>query len=598
MMTNPRPANQTNVGRIQGLWRMTEGYRLSYFLASVSLTVAASARAYTSLVLRQFVDGVVQQGSVRRQLSRVALVFVGLAVVEGVFSFLSGWFAALTAEGITLRLRNQLLDHIQRLPFAYHNKTATGELISRSTSDVDALRRFYADQAIGITRIVVLFLVNVGVLVRLNHTLALVAITLIPAVVFVSIVFFRRISQAYEAYQEQEATLATVLQENLSGVRVVKAFARQDHEREKFERTNIEKYRRGHRLVTMHALFWPISDLMCGVQMVIGFLAGAKLAMSGEISIGTYVAYASLIVWVVWPMRNLGRLIVQLSSGLVSLGRVTEILGEQREEIDEGLAPDPQCIRGAVAFHDVSFTYADGTQALAGINLDIPEGKVVALVGSTGSGKTTLVSLLPRFYDPSSGSVTLDGIDLREYSTRCLRQQIGIVEQEPFLFSRSIRDNIALGIDRPVSQADIEGVARVAALHDEILAFPQAYDTLVGEKGVTLSGGQKQRVAIARTLLKNPRILILDDSTSSVDVDTEECIRQSLETLMRGRTAFVIAHRLQSLERADVVVVLDRGRIVQQGTHSELLQQHGFYQTVHDIQSRVEAELGEETGDG
>jgi ATP-binding cassette subfamily B protein len=580
--------------RLVGLWRMMTDFRLAYLGAVVGVGVAAVLRTGNYLLLRYFVDDVLTQEDLGRTLPLIAVGFVGLALVQGAFSFLSGKLAARTAEGITLRLRNYLFDHIQRLSFAYHDRTKTGELIQRATSDVDALRRFFADQAIGAGRIVLLFVVNFVALLNLNTQLALLSVVVVPIIVIMSIFFFKKVSKAYEAFQEQEAQLSTTLQENLTGVRVVKAFARQPYERDKFERDNWEQFQRGRRLLMMHSLFWPVSDILCGAQMLGGFFAGALMAMDGTITVGTYLAYTGLVIWIIWPMRNLGRLIVHMSTGLVSYGRVVEVLKEEREPLTEGAYTPSDNVQGEIVFRDVCFKYDAEIPVLKGVSFRCEPGQVVALLGSTGSGKTSLVNLLPRFYDYTSGSLTLDGVELEEVPRQFLRQQIGIVEQEPFLFSRSIRENITYGVGRDVTDAEAEAAARAAAIHEVVLSFPDGYDTLVGEKGVTLSGGQKQRVAIARTLLKDPRILILDDATSSVDTETEGLIREALERLMQGRTSFIIAHRVQSVMNADLILVLDQGRIVQRGTHGELVAQEGMYRRIYDMQARIEVELERE----
>jgi ATP-binding cassette subfamily B protein len=321
---------------------------------------------------------------------------------------------------------------------------------------------------------------------------------------------------------------------------------------------------------------------------------GARMAIAGTISVGTYLAYAGMVIWIIWPMRNLGRLVVDMSSGLVSYERVMEIIKEEREPLTEGSYSPNGNLRGEIVFRDVSFEYDSSGRVLKDISFRCQPGQAVALLGSTGSGKTSLVNLLPRFYEYTGGSLTLDGVDLKEYPRAYLRRQIGIVEQEPFLFSRTVRENITYGVGRDVSQAEIEAAAQAAAIHDVIMSFPNGYDTLVGEKGVTLSGGQKQRVAIARTLLKNPRILILDDATSSVDAETEGAIRQALERLMEGRTTFIIAHRIQSVMIADMILVLDKGQVVQRGSHQQLLRQPGMYRQVYELQTRIESELERE----
>jgi ATP-binding cassette subfamily B protein len=588
--------DSVSANRLVGLWRMMAGYHRAYVGATASLAVAALAKTSTYLLLRYFVDSVLGKSAPASTLAAIALGFVALAVVEGSFTFNSGRLAARTAEGVARRLRAYLFDHIQRLSFTYHDHMQTGELIQRSTSDVDALRRFFADQAIGVGRIALLFGINFVALLTLNVPLALISIVMVPFIVLVSAFFFKRVAKAYERYQEQEAILSTTLQENLTGVRVVKAFARQDYEESRFERDNWEKFRRGRRLTMMHAFYWPVSDILCGAQMLLGYAAGALLAINGTISVGTYVAYAGLIVWLIFPMRNLGRLIVQMSTGLVSYGRVVNVISQAEEPLTEGsYQPGPDAVlRGEIVFRDVSFEYAEKSPALHDISFCCEPGQAVALLGSTGSGKTSLVNLLPRFYDYTRGCLTLDGVDVKAYPRQYLRSQIGIVEQEPFLFSRSIRENITYAVGKEVSNAQVEAAARAAAIHDTIVSFPDGYNTLVGEKGITLSGGQKQRVAIARTLLKDPRILILDDATSSVDTETEAEIREALQFLMEGRTTLIIAHRIQSVMNADLILVLDKGRIVQRGTHEELIAEPGIYRDIYNLQARIEAELDSE----
>ncbi|MCI0396769.1 MAG: ABC transporter ATP-binding protein/permease [Chloroflexi bacterium] len=582
--------------RLAGLWRMMTGFRLVYITAAVTLGLAATVKTATYLLLRFLIDDVLGQERFA-WLPLVALGFVGLALFEGAFTFLSGRLAAQTSEGIALRLRNYLFDHIQRLSFSYHDKTKTGELIQRVTSDVDAVRRFFAQEAIGFGRIVLLFTINFVAIFNLNRQLALVSVIIVPIIVVISYLFFTRISKAYEAYQEQDAILSTTLQENLSGVRVVKAFARQDYERDKFGRENWERFGRGKRLLLWHTLYWPVAEILAGLQMVGGYFVASVMVINGNISLGTYLAYAGMVIWIIWPMRILGRMIVQMSQALVSYDRVMEIIRQDREPLTAGAYAPPGGVRGDIVFDDVCFEYEGNLPVLRHISFHCRPGQRIALLGYTGSGKTSLVNLLPRFYEVSSGRLLLDGVEIHHYPRKYLRQQIGIVEQEPFLFSRTIRENIAYGAGRPVTQEEVVAAAKAAAIHDVIISFPDGYNTLVGERGVTLSGGQKQRVAIARTLLKNPRILILDDATSSVDTETEAAIRGALERLMEGRTTFIIAHRIQTVMNADLILVLDKGRIVQHGAHEELLAQPGIYREIYQLQARIEDELQEEIGE-
>jgi ATP-binding cassette subfamily B protein len=579
--------------RIVGMWRMLTGYRAIFVGAFLCVGLAAVCQTVFYYLLRYFTDEVLGIEAMRGMLPWVAAGFLGLAVAQGAFTFMGGRWAAKTSESVIRRLRDYLYDHVQRLTFTYHDKTPTGDLIQRSTSDVDTMRRFFGEEAIGLGRIIMLFIVNFTALLTLNVRLALISVIVVPLVVLMSVYFFRKIGQRYEIFQEEEAKLSTTLQENLSGVRVVRAFARQEYERQKFEVTNRGRYVSGRRLLLLHAVYWPSTDILVGVQLVIGYAVGAMMAIDGTITVGTFLAYMGMLTWIMWPIRNIGRLIVQMSMALVSFDRVSEIIRVDREPLDVGTHRPGGRIQGEIVFDDVRFAYSEDMAVLNGISFRAEPGQVVALVGPTGSGKTSLVNLLPRFYE-YQGSIRVDGVELRDYTRRDLREQIGFVLQEPFLFSRTIKENIMYGVHREVTDEDVFRAARAAAVHDVILRFPEGYDTVVGEKGVTLSGGQKQRVTLARTLLKDPAILILDDATSSVDTETEAAIREALEELMPGRTTFIIAHRVQTVMNADLILVLEHGRIVQHGTHDDLLAQEGMYRRIYDLQSQIEDELAED----
>jgi ATP-binding cassette, subfamily B, bacterial len=579
--------------RIVGMWRMLKGYHGIYVGAFLCIGLAAVCQTAFYYLLRYYTDNVLGIPDMSRLLPIIAAGFVLLAIAQGTFTFMGGRWAAQTSESAVRRLRDYLYDHIQRLSFAYHDKTPTGELIQRSTSDVDTLRRFFGEESVGLGRILMLFIVNFTALLTLNVQLAVISVVIVPLIILMSIYFFKKIGQRYEIFQEQEAKLSTTLQENLAGVRVVRAFARQDFERDKFEVTNRGRYESGRRLLMLHAMYWPSTDLIVGVQLVIGYAVGATMAMNGTITVGTFLAYMGMLTWIMWPIRNIGRLIVQMSMAMVSFDRVSEIIREDREPLDTGTYIPEGRLQGEVVFDDVRFAYAENMSVLNGISFTCVRGLVVALIGPSGAGKTSLINLLPRFYE-YQGSITLDGVELRDYPRRVLREQIGIVLQEPFLFSKTIKENIKYGVHREVTDEEVFRAAKAAAVHDVIMTFPDGYDTVVGEKGVTLSGGQKQRVTLARTLLKDPAILILDDATSSVDSETEGMIREALDELIPGRTTFIIAHRVQSVMNADLILVLEKGRIVQSGTHEELLEEDGMYRRIYELQSQIEDELHED----
>ncbi len=578
-----------------GLWRLLDRFRPLFFGALVLQGISVFSETAGFLILRAFIDNVLLKQDWNAPFYLYALGFVGLAVLRSGLSFASSRWGAQTSEGIAKTIRDAVFDHTQRLSFAYHDRTQTGELIQKSTSDIDAVRRFYGDQVMGILRILFFFLVNFVTLLLINVPLAFISIAVVPLITVLSTVFFKRIYRSYENYQDQDAKLSAVLQENLSGVRVVKAFARQEFEIQKFDEQNAKKFDLGLTLLLNHSVYWPISHFICGMQMLLGTAVGAFWTMDGLISPGTFIAYLGIASSLIWPLQQLGRLITQLSTSFVSYGRIAEILVSEQEQLAGTEQAPVLKLSGRLSFRSVSFAYDTGGPVLKDVGFEVGAGQKVALLGETGSGKTTLVNLLPRFYDYTGGSILLDGHPLEQYPRAFLRKNIGIVEQEPFLFSMSIADNIAYSVDHAVSRDEIEAAARKASIHDSIMGFPLGYDTLVGERGVTLSGGQKQRITIARTLLKDPRILILDDSTSSVDAETEAEIRQALRALMVGRTSFVIAHRIESLMDADLILVFKEGRIIQSGTHDTLSLMEGFYRQVFELQTRLEDELVKET---
>lgn len=587
----------TTVGRMHGLMRLLDGLRGFYLMAVASVGLAAIARVGIFAILAYFIDNVLPSDNIRARLPLIILGLVALAVGQGIFTFAGGRWAAHVSEHVARRIRNYLYDHIQRLSFTYHDTQPSGELLQKATSDVDTIRRLFAEQALAIGRITFLFVVNFVALVWISWRLALGSIVVIPFVLGVAVIFFRVIEKRYGDYQEQNATVTNRLQENLHGVRVVKAFAMQEHETAQFHTESKKLYDNGVELTKAHSLFWPSTDVLCGLQNLAGYVIGARMVMSGDISLGLFIASMAYIQQIIWPIRHLGRTIADFGTALVSFGRIADIIRENREPLEQGSQHPALAPSGAITFDAVGFAYENEPKpVLEDISFSVSPGETVAVLGSTGSGKTSLVNLLMRFYEYTEGSIRLDGLELNDVMRKYLREHIGIVMQESFLFATTIRENIAYGVDN-ASQEAIEEAAKAAAIHDVILGFPDGYDTVVGERGVTLSGGQKQRTALARTILQNPPILVLDDASSAVDTETESRIRAALAELSADRTTFIIAHRIQSVMHADLILVMDEGRIIQRGTHQELVSREGTYRRIYELQSSIEAELEAELAD-
>ena len=576
----------------KGLWFLLKGYRVTFILALVFQAIAVAAGAAGFFVLRYYVDDVISSGTWRFPLLYFSLLYIAFALVRGIFSFLTAKGTGSTAEGIARDLRNSIFDHIQKLSFSYHDQTQTGELIQKSTSDIDTVRRFYNEMVTEFTQILFMFIINLSAVVFLDIKLALFSIIAVPAIVSISVIFFKKIHKSYESYQEQDARVSSAVQENLTAVRVVRAFARSDFEKEKFDAVNYEKLKRGRIFLMNHSLYWPVSQIICAVQLILGIGMAALMVFQNKLSVGEMVAYIGFLNTIIWPIQQMGRMIAHLSTSFVSYRRIAAILLNDQEDLVSGEAE--KHLNGDIRFVDLSFSYNKTASVLKNINLTCKPGESIALLGETGSGKTSLVNLLPGFYTKDSGELLIDGVPIEKYSRHFLRNNIGIVSQEPFLFSTTIKENITYGVERKVSDAEIFNAAKAAAIHDSIISFPEGYKTQVGEKGVTLSGGQKQRIAIARTIIKDPKILIMDDSTSALDAETEELIRTAVKNLMAGRTTFIIAHRIQSLINADQILVFKDGEIIQRGSHKELIREPGFYKRVFRLQNRFEEELEED----
>lgn len=485
------------------------------------------------------------------------------------------------SETFAENARNELYNHMQKLPFRYHKMKDSGDLLQRSTSDIDTIRRFLSGQISELLYSIIIIGLSAAVLFSRNIPLALIALCMTPLTFLVTYIFYKVSKKAFLECDESEARMMAVIQENLNGTRIVKAFNQEIHEIEKFETANEEFRNLLYRMIHVLAIYWFVSDLIGTIQIFIMVLAGIFMAMNGEITVGTFSVFISYESMIIWPIRQLGRIISDMGKISVSIGRIQEVLNEECEDLESGIKPE---IIGDIEFSHVNFAYADATVAtLHDISFRIKAHTKVAIMGPTGSGKSSLIHLLNRIYDYDSGSITIDGIDIRDINKSWLRKNVQIVLQEPFLYSKTIKDNIGVAVTS--SFEEIRSVAKTASIDHVIQEFDQGYDTEVGEKGVTLSGGQKQRVAIARTLILKSPIVVFDDSLSALDSKTDAAIQKALNELDYPVTTLMITHRINSAKSADQIIVLDEGRVVQQGTHDELIHQEGIYKRIYEIQN-------------
>lgn len=511
------------------------------------------------------------------------LFMVGLIVLKGFFHFGHGYLGAYSSQGVAYDLRNQISRHLQRLSFSWHDRAQTGQLMSRATSDVDQLRHFTGRALIQLAHFV---LIGVGIgfiLFGMNWKLALVSLVTLPFLLRAATQYGRRVRPLFRKVQQEVAVLASIVQENLAGARVVKAFAREQDQIRKFESQNDHLLGQYLAAARVQSYANPLMDVLANLSTVIVLWFGGVLVIRGELSVGQLVAFNTYLLLLVRPVRRLGFLIGQTSRALAAGERIFEVLDAPVEVTDRPNASPLADIQGEVEFQRVSCMYYPGMPVLREVTFKAEPGEVIALLGSTGSGKTSIVNLIPRFYDVADGRVLVDGHDVRDVQLLTLRRQIGIVMQDTTLFTGSIRENIAYGVP-DATEEKIIAIAKAAHAHDFICNYPGGYETPVGERGVTLSGGEKQRIAIARALMLDPRILILDDFTSSVDAETEALIRDALEVLMKDRTTFIIAQRVSTVQGADKIIILDQGEIVGAGSHEELLETNGIYNEICQIQ--------------
>ncbi len=558
-------------------------------LSLTCLLLLTAAELALPTIIRQVID----VGLARKEIdflivSATAILGIGIVRAGLIFGqrYLSEWIAA----HVGYDLRNRLYDHIQDLPFSYHDHSQAGQLISRCIEDVRAVERFAGFGLAEVVRLVIL-LAGVVTLLFIQQPL-LAAIALLPMIpmVLVTTNFGKRVGGYFFDVDVALGDLSTRVQENVNGAQVVRAFAREPYEIQRFSKANQMLYKARIIVNSEFAKVMPTTQLLVTLGTILILWFGGNLVLRGQMTVGEVVAFNGYLLLLAMPAQQMAWLVNAAGEAAAGIQRTSEILDLQPEIQTPPDAVQLPTLSGRVEFRGVDFKYRDQVEpALEGINLAVEPNQLIALIGPTGSGKSSLINLIPRFYDPSAGSVLVDGIDVRHVELQSLRKQIGIVLQTSLLFSATVAENIAYG-QPGAAQEQIEAAAQAAQAHDFILELPEGYQTVVGEKGITLSGGQRQRIAIARALLLDPRILILDDSTSSVDTETERLIQRALDELMEGRTTFVIAHRLSTIRRADLIAVMDQGRIVERGTHQELLKRSGLYRQIYELQLKSQEE--------
>jgi ATP-binding cassette subfamily B protein len=533
------------------------------------------------MVVRHAVNDLLQEIT-HTKLLQYSLIVVGIALVQGVFLYLQRWILVGMSRDIEYELRNDFLAHLLRLEPKFYHDTRTGDLMARATNDLNAVRMMAGPAIMYALHTVAVFVFALPLMVRVSGKLTLLALASLPLVSYATKYFGQQIHDRFEKIQEFFSTITAKAQENLSGVRVLRAYAQEEAEVNAFGRLNREFVRRNLSLIKLTGLFYPLLHALIGLGFVAVLWYGGYLTLRGEINVGQFVEFNMYMGRMIWPMIALGFVVNLVQRGMASMERLHRVL-ERGPLIQDAEGARAVPIEGRIEFRDLTFSYDGQPPVLKNINLTIAPGETLAIVGRTGSGKSTLINLISRLLDPPEGQLFIDGVDVRQITLDRLRSSIGVVPQEPFLFSMTVRENIALGAAQ-ADMTDIDEAATIAGLEGDIQSWPKAYETMVGERGITLSGGQKQRTAIARAVIRKPDILILDDALSSVDTQTEERILHHLRDVMRDRTSIVISHRVSTVKDADTIVVLDEGRIVEQGAHDELLARGGVYADLYEKQ--------------
>jgi len=541
--------------------------------------------------LPDFIQKFLTGDTIQAQLISVALMIVAAGFIRAISIFIRRFFTSVFSENVSYNLRNRLFNQLQNLGYEFHTHSETGDLIQRCTTDVDTYRTFINDQIVEVLRLVLLVGLSIYQMSLINMELTLISVIITPFIFIIALFYFKKVEKIFQHTEESDAKMTTHVQENVSGARVVKAFANEKYEVEKFTKLNRAYTDADYTVVKWMAVFWSATDFICFIQFFLIAVSGIIYATKGIISPGDYTAFLAFSGNIIWPMRQLGRLVGDFSKTTVAIARLDKILSTKDEYTDLGEQKTP-VIKGSVSFKNVRFQFPDSSfPQLEDISFNVKKGETVALIGKTGSGKSTLMNLLVRLLDYGSGSIKIDGNELNTIEKHHLRKHIGMILQEPFLFSKTVKDNIS--VEQLENEYRTEEVAKIAQVHEDIMHFEQGYETLIGERGVTLSGGQKQRVAIARMLYSPKPILIFDDSLSAIDTKTDKLIRKALKTEWKDSTVFIITHRITSAMEADHIFVLENGSIKEKGNHKELIQKNGLYKKLWDIQSSIDFQLEE-----